>query len=525
MTLAADRSISATLRSRRGLVRGQHRLAATERLLTEGGDSRIVIDRQSGSNRYGCPPLPDPAIAPFGSSTAASISTTGFAAADRLRRRLLRRVDVEASSRTYAGELERMRGELADLCGLSDLAGLDIVFAASGTDLHLFAAQLARGAPHADLLAVMVDAAETGSGVPAALAGRHFSACTALGNPATQGEAITGGTIDVVAVASRSADGTPRAVALVDAEIEAVVSQAAASGRRVLLTLVDVSKTGLVAPSPGCAVALRDRWPDAVELLVDACQFRLAPATLRAYLEHGFMVAVTGSKFLTGPAFSGALLFPDRIARRFRECPLDPAMGSYSARADWPTGWAAARQLGDVANFGLLLRWEAALAELRAFRRVPEAEATTFLAAFAQEVQVRLAQDPTFEALAVPALDRGMIGSATGWDRIPTIFPFLLRDRRFGALLDREATERVYRTLGMVVTDADAVSQPSVAELRCQVGQPVPCGRREGRPVGALRLCASARLVTEATAHGAESVIRRASAVLDKVALLAAIAS
>lgn len=118
-----------------------------------------------------------------------------------------------------------------------------------------------------------------------------------------------------------------------------------------------------------------------------------------------------------------------------------------------------------------------------------------------------------------------MIGSATGWDRLPTIFPFLLRDPRSGVLLDREATERVYRALGKVLTDAGAVFAPGVAELRCQVGQPVPCGSREDRPVSALRLCASARLVVDAAAHGAGSVIRRASAVLDKVARLAAISS
>jgi hypothetical protein len=39
---------------------------------------------------------------------------------------------------------------------------------------------------------------------------------------------------------------------------------------------------------------------------------------LRAYLQHGLPVAVTGSKFLTGPAFSGALFVPPSAAQRLK---------------------------------------------------------------------------------------------------------------------------------------------------------------------------------------------------------------
>jgi hypothetical protein len=59
--------------------------------------------------------------------------------------------------------------------------------------------------------------------------------------------------------------------------------------------------------------------------------------------------------------------------------------------------------------------------------------------------------------------------------------------------------------------------------LRCQLGQPVACGQRDGVPVSALRLCASARLIVEATAQNgrqASAVIERALAVLEKTALL-----
>jgi hypothetical protein len=57
----------------------------------------------------------------------------------------------------------------------------------------------------------------------------------------------------------------------------------------------------------------------------------------------------------------------------------------------------------------------------------------------------------------------------------------------------------------------------------CQVGQPVAVGRRDGRPVSALRLCVSMRNVQEAVSNrsGEDDVIAGALAVLDKAAWLA----
>jgi hypothetical protein len=63
----------------------------------------------------------------------------------------------------------------------------------------------------------------------------------------------------------------------------------------------------------------------------------------------------------------------------------------------------------------------------------------------------------------------------------------------------------------------------AAAALRCQLGQPVPCGSRASVPVGALRICASARhVVASAADEGAASgdIIRQALAVLDKAALI-----
>lgn len=506
-------------------------LPSTARLLTEGGDARIALEAGAAANHYGCPPLPDPGLTGLGSSTASVISQAGFAAADQLRTRLLGSAGRVPAAVTYARELNRIRRELKELCGVADIGGLEVVFAASGTDLHLIAAQLTAASTDKPTLAVMMDGDETGRGVASALAGHHFSARAALGKTVNEGTLIPRATpLEVTTVPIRLPGGAPRQQGDIDAEVECLVTNAVGRGRHVLLVMVDVSKTGAVAPSPGYVASLQRRLPESVDVLVDACQFRIAPSTLRAYLEHDFTVALTGSKFVTGPCFSGALLIPPLQARRLSRRPLPRALSAYCAAADWPLRWITTRTLDKVANYGLLLRWEAALRELRAFRAVPEAQVKTFLQTFAHAIQERLADDAAFEPLAVHPLDRRPLSATKTWDHLPTIFPFVLRrppGRGRRSVLTCGETALVHRLLQLDLQGRDMTPgsppEDGIAPGRFHLGQPVACGIRDGRPISALRLCASARLVAEAAAGDGRrktAVIERALAALDKAAAL-----
>jgi hypothetical protein len=424
----------------------------TEQLLVSGGDARIALDPLTGLNKYACQAFPDPGLLSFSSSTASVISEAAYAAANVLRERLLCELEYAAADDIYAREMQRIRQEL-----LSDVADLDVelAFAASGTDAHFLAAQIVARASGQSIKVVMVEEDETGSGVASALS-------------------ALGGQYSLTKLPLRQPDGTPRSSSEIDAGVLALVNAAVGIGQRVLLIMVDQSKTGLIAPSVDCVMALQRRYPEQLDVLVDACQFRLAPETLRAYLQQGFMLALTGSKFLTGPSFSAALLLPAKFSQQ-------------SVRPS-------------AANFGLLLRWEAALVELRRFRAVPRGEIIRVTQAFAQAVQLRLMSDPNFESLAVPPLERGDLLDAQSWDHLPTIFPFLLyHPTRSGERIpfSREATLQVYRQLQVNMSSLDGVSD-GVSALRCQFGQPVACGVRNGIAVSALRLCLSARLISDA---------------------------
>lgn len=509
-------------------------LPSTADLLVSGGDHRIALDPATGRNKYGCQPLASTGLVPFGSSTSSGISPAAFAEVDALRNRLAAALPHQSAPELYRHELDRLRGELLALCGIGDALGTGLVFSASGTDVHLLAARVAarvaadgagsdacnagnpsvRGRP----LVIMAGEAESGSGVAAALTGRHFSTYNALGRTTIPGESLSQACAsDILDVPIRNADGSLRDASMVDAQIEALVSQAVQDGRQVLLVLIDVSKTGCIAPSIACMTALHRRWPSAVQVLVDACQFRIEPGTLQAYLRNGCMVALTGSKFVTGPSFSGALLLPAAIGKILRERGVPAELRLYSAREEWPQGWASAQALGSYANFGLLLRWQAAIHELREFLAVPAGQAAGILRRFAGAIQQRLGSDPAFAALAVPALDRTALNTPSHWDEIQTIHPFLLYRCQPGGgrtALSREETAAIFRR----------VQEPGSADagVAYQLGQPVDSGHRAGVPVSALRLCMSARLVVQAARDPDQErhLIGQALACLDMVSAL-----
>jgi hypothetical protein len=441
-------------------------LASTCDLLAAGGDARLALDRPGGVNRYGCPAGPVVGEAAFGSCTASTISADGFAAAQRLRGRLSLALAEEPAEAVHDRYVQRIRRRLLSLCALED--GADAILAASGTDLCRLAADMTADILGRPLMAFTLEAAETGGGVPAALSKPGLG---------------TSRRATWSAVAARRTDGSVRDEAEVEAELQARVDTAVADGHGVLLVLTDVSKTGLISPSPSAVIALRNRHPTAVRVLVDACQFRLGTQALGAYVAQGFMVALTGSKFVGGPAFCGALLVPP--------------------------GYAASQDRPAPPNFGLLLRWEAALHELARFRGLDLRDGGP-VPALARAIATRLAQDPAFEPLDTRAPDRAALGTTEDWDAWPTIFPFLLLgpDGR----LDPSRTAAIHRRL--MTPGADGV---------VRLGQPVAVGSRAGQAASALRLCLSAPLMVEAAAGpaGLAAVIDRIRHSLDRTALLA----
>ncbi|MBC3920327.1 hypothetical protein H8L32_22880 [Undibacterium sp. CY18W] len=484
-------------------------LPTLDQLLIDGGDARLIL-QADGTNKYGCAAVPlnaHDAMYAFSSATASSISAPAYAAATRTYTRLQQ--SEQDAYACYANELNEVRQELKQLCGLEQRKDVDIIFAASGTDLHLIAAQLCTNFSSARTLVIMADANETGSAVPSALTARHFSERTALGEQVNAGSHIAQAKeVDIVSISLRQPDGTVRDSQDVDREVEALTQQAIHCGQAVMLILMDVSKTGMMAPSLSIVIQLRARYPQ-LQVMVDACQFRLSNASLQAYLDQGYMVAMTGSKFLCGPSFSGALFLPHTMQAGFKAISLPASLNAYSSRADWPSDWAGAQGLPARPNCGLLLRWVAALEELRAFRALPDAAILGFIQQFQLAVYDYFSSHSSLALLTVAAPDRSAIMTGQGWDCYATIFSFVLMST---------ATSISGKAQPYSHDDTVAIYRHLQKEKGMQLGQPVTCGIHHGKPISALRLCLGARQIVAAVQKNqASTIIAAALQVLDEV--------
>lgn len=505
--------------------------APLEYLLTSGGDSRLYIDPATMLNGYGCRPWPRPEAFTFASSTATSISSRAFAAAAAAHQRLLEaggNVDLADACDRHTEQLRRQIKSILALDG----TGTEIVFSSSGTDSQVHALYVAQTVSGGPFTSIIVAADETGSGTANAVTGRHFNSRTAQGATVATGERIAGFAQDMASVAihMREADGGLRSPDAIDREVADSVASVVAAGRRVILHVMDSSKFAWRSPSLDCLRQIKAEWGTQVQVVIDACQLRLGRPRLKFYLEQGYLVLITGSKFFTGPPFSGALLVPRALAAKMAGIDDVPAgLRLYANRNDWPIAWHGIRaKLPVQSNVGQLLRWVAAAEELRAYFAVPESYRRTALEKFARIVPQLIAGNANLELLpACPTSSGDPIDDEMA---ARTIFPFFVRRR--GRLLSVAACTQIYRALNrdvsMLLPASATRQQRRVAAQLCHIGQPVRVLDPAEGAVGTLRISAGARVVSEtwcaageaASLHKLDHEFEQIRMILDKIALL-----
>lgn len=471
-------------------------LQPAEWRVVQGGDERLDLTGPYGLNRYGCQPFPRSGELAFSSSTASSPTVVAARAMYQANMRLIR-CAVEGGE---GAELCPVREVRAFVAAFYHLDGPDrVVLAPSGTDCALAAtAFMGMGSPHITTLLPGVE--ETGSGVPLATCGRHFAQRTALGHGVDKGTLIDGFVRDAehVGLPLRAEGGARIPDDDLFATCQQQMDRALRAGRRVLLYLLHVSKTGQLVLPAAQVRALCALYPGQVDVLVDACQARLRAEHVRQYVGWGWAVMVTGSKFFTGPPFSGALLLPDGWLERLHHASLPAGLAAYATRAEWPD-LPAALTLPAGMNAGLLLRWSGARAEMAAFAAVPETQKYDRLHRFGVDVLHALRACPYVRLL--PSADLAPAHGVGAWDSLPSIFAFVvLLD---GCPLTLVQARQLH---GWLLADLTVplcaclrdVAERALAALLCHVGQPVAITDNAGQEgaLGALRISASARLVS-----------------------------
>jgi hypothetical protein len=366
-------------------------------------------------------------------------------------------------------------------------------------------------------------------------AGLYFDDRAASGAPVTRGApAWPEGPIPVHEVAIRDGRGLPRPVADVDADFLTAGQRALGEGCHLLAHVLLASKTGLSAPSRRAVDALVALAPDRVDVVVDACQMRTPFAELGEHVRRGHMLQVSGSKFLTGPPFSGALVVPSSLRQRAAAVGAAlasvPGMGHTS---DWTHAWASRMPEGDdaAASFGPIFRWLPALLEAELLAALPENFRREAFVRFRDALLRRLSDSPYLRPIATDPGD-DLPGGNGALERL-SILSFQVLGRRWDGTLAplgdaacRRLFELLNRDVGTVLRTADVVTS-ALARLQAHIGQPVRIGRGDASAT-VLRMVLGARFFTivgyagDAAAEAAlQSEIADAQRAIDKVELLA----
>jgi len=321
--------------------------------------------------------------------------------------------------------------------------------------------------------------------------------------------------------------GRLRSDADMDTAVYAAVADAVSRGEKVLLQAMDSSKLGWSGPSAACLQRISTAWPGQVMVVMDACQMRLGLPQLQDYLARGYLVLVTGSKFFTGPAFSGALLVPAGLAEIVDKITtFPPGLQNYTTRYDWPSRWHGLRvSLPDVPNHGQWLRWEATLAEMTAYFAVPAVFRDSLLEEFDAQVSMQLVASGNLCLLKEHCGANNQQLSGEMGHR--TIFSFV--PCRRGKPLPLPDVTALYRAMGRDLSSRLSPDAPEcdrgIAARICQIGQPVALSHRPG---AALRISMSARLVSgcwdtsSVATQALEPILEDVKAVIQKLDFLIA---
>jgi len=505
---AVAKEIAAFVAGRDGLEpcpKGEIRAAAralplafpTEVLLTMGGDHRQMVDWDTGANSYGLSPRPVPWRTQFGSCTASSPSPRAFAAARHLRHQLIAAGLDDVLDDAVDSISDQIRIAICEGFGLSTDDVL-VVLTPSGTDAEFVA--LAMALPEAGpLISIILAPDEIGSGSLRAAMGTHFSAQSPFNGgtePGTPLQGLEGRNIEAILVEVRDTDGVLRDPEAVEEELRSHIVR---NPGHILLHSVEGTKTGIRLPRIETLRRWEAEFGARLRVVVDAAQMRIDQSTVRAHVSDGRMVFVTGSKFFGGPPFSGAVLIPRASAARW-DGQIPSGLADFLSHHDVPVDLPTLRAAGgDKPNFGLILRWRAAIAEIRSFLNASPEIRDEILRRLGRGIRETIDSSPHLRLVESP-YTAFPTDDQRGLDDLPTIFTFFVLDAE-GHAYDLEAAREIHKMLVWDVSGqqgpTSALGSRQLARQPFHLGQPVAIAEQGGRVGGALRIAIGAPTLSQ----------------------------
>lgn len=467
-------------------------------LMSMGGDHRITIDDSIGYNIYGCKPYPYYSVA-YSSSTSSSISLPAYEYIQAYWYKLKEEI-TKNPEEVYAilkREFEIMRLKMYDCYMLEPT--VDIIFGPSGTDVEYLSLVVsdkssAANGVHNIILAVE----EVGSGIENAALGRYFSELTPTGEKVPVGKVIEGFNPDRIStgyIAIRDKNGDVLNNKELFDQFVVQIEQALSHQKRPLLHIVHSSKTGLVLPQWDTLINLKNEYGGKIDIVVDACQGRVSIYSINRYLSIGAMVLLTGSKFLSGPPFSGVLFLPKFVSDRIQDLNDFPqGLSTIFSEAEFPLRWSAkSSHPFQLMNFGLLLRWKAAVYEMNKIFKIPDSRLKFVIDCFRKSVLDMISKTPFLVELKNNKNDVPEFV----YDRSPfemnTIFT--LRITPLNNLQEAKIMHKaLYSNLSHIL---QLPNNSHIGKTSIQLGQPVSISNINEKMNATLRIAISARQISE----------------------------
>ncbi|UMB60686.1 hypothetical protein MHL31_00390 [Lutibacter sp. A80] len=472
----------------------------TEYLLMDGGDFRLNIDEINLLNKYGCRPFPRPEAFTFASSTATSVSNFAFDKTDKVRSILIRNSIKNGFKNATIDFSELLKNNLKKIFKLNDEC--QIIFSPSGTDSALQIAALTQIITDKDITHVLVASDETGSGVPAALKGCHFENNTALNYPVKKGDTIEGfRAIDLIKIPFKDENGALKSADQLDEEIFNAVSETNKQGRQVVLHTMDQSKLGYQSPSKELIERLNALQDLSMQIIVDAAQLRLDPTDIQNYLNKGYIITITGSKYFTGPPYSGALILPENVSKLIQSSKnrLPKGLTKYYNHSNWPTSWDCAKVLSDGYNYGSYMRWNAAIVEMDRYFKTPILYRNMGIEMFCNFVEESIKEatflEPTYK---LETKSNSYDSKEFGLKNIRTIFPFFILKNN--EVLSIKNVKKVYTLLNSDLSNqfkGSSLETIRLAAQKCHIGQAVNVKHGSDIESAILRISLGARVISE----------------------------
>ena len=352
-------------------------------IMSYGGDDRILLDTKKNLNKYNTAPFFTQNKILRSSCTSINPSLKSFLKAEALYEEFK---DAAARGDEIIFFCEKFRAIRKELRKILAINGSEyfMILTPSGTDSEIYLT-ISALQKHVRMyktwddlprvLNILTSEGEIGEASSLAAALKYPGKFTPIGTKEVcKGDTILGfddNAIDVLTFRCRDICGLPVSKEKLESNIHEAIKKAIQKKQKIILHQVYFSKTGMKNPDSDFIEKMSNRYKD-IDIVVDACQFRCSKEEIQVFLRKGYIVLLTGSKFMSGPPFSGLIIFPEKA--------LSPAVlenhflqhcSDYFTPYEFDdklTSWRS--QLNNNSNLGLLLRWTAAMVNIQSYYKI-----------------------------------------------------------------------------------------------------------------------------------------------------------